>query len=222
FYNSTDAYDYIKTNPVDIVLLDIEMPGKDGLWLAEKISKTDVVIVFLTAHSQYAMKAFEVFAMHYILKPITKNLMKELYERYVHLKRTNNLSTELQSQQINQFVNNYVKKDSYPTRIFVSNIKVTTIIDLDEVLFFTASGPYTEINTIGGKKLTASKILKLYADILENHPDFIRVHRANIINKKHVKAILKDRHIIELLMRDGSKLPVSPQKRDEILNMIVF
>ncbi|MCX6317752.1 MAG: LytTR family DNA-binding domain-containing protein [Bacteroidetes bacterium] len=222
FFNAEEAYDYLQTHPVDIALLDIEMPGKDGLWLAEKISKTDTAIFFLTAHSQYAIKAFEVFAMHYILKPITTELMRGLIDRYVQLKNSNSLSTHLQSQQIDQFVNNFVKKQSYLTRIFVSNVKVTTIINLDDVLFFTASGPYTEIMTIGGKKLTASKILKAYADILEDHPDFIRVHRANIVNRKHVKAILKDRHIIELLMKDGSKLPVSPQKRDEILNMIVF
>ncbi|MGF2414279.1 MAG: LytTR family transcriptional regulator DNA-binding domain-containing protein, partial [Ferruginibacter sp.] len=102
----------------------------------------------------------------------------------------------------------------------INNVHKTSVLNLDEVLYMVSSGPYTIFKLKDGSKHTASKLLKIYYEILYNHPDFARIHRAHIVNKNFVKAILRNKHKITALMIDGEELEVSPQKREEIYEMI--
>lgn len=220
FSNAEKAKEFILNNEVDLAILDVEMPGKDGIWLADQLKDTSVFIVFLTAHPDYTLQAFEACAIHYILKPLTKNLLEEVFARYKKLANNTSVNSQFQNDQINELIENYLKKTSYPKRIFINNVHKTTILNLDEVLYLVSSGPYTIIKTKDGIKHTASKILKTFCDALQHHPDFVRTHRKHFVNKNYVKAIVREKHMIFTQMSDGEKLDVSPQKREEIYSLI--
>lgn len=197
----------------DVLLLDIEMPEENGLSFALKLKKTSTQVVFLTAHTGYALRAFEACAMHYILKPATTEAFEEILFRYT---KTNNKNLTVQQEKVTELLSNYFNKESYPKRIFINNLYKTTVLDLENVIYLTSSGSYTTFVTIDGAKHTASKLLKLYAEALENHPDFLRIHRGHIINKKFVKAILRNKHKTTVQMGDDEELEISPNKKDAI------
>lgn len=223
FDNALDAKEFILKNEVDLVILDVEMPGKDGLWLAHQLKNTQIFIVFLTAHPDYTLQAFEACAIHYILKPLTKTLLESVFERYEKLiLNGKEKASDGQEEQINELVENYLNKTSYPRRIFINNVHKTTVINLSEVIYIVSKGQYTIFKTIDGAKHTSSKLLKVYFEALVNHPDFVRIHRAHIVNKNFVKAILRNKHIIAAEMVDGENLEVSPQKREEIYQLIAM
>jgi len=220
FDNAVKAKEFILANEVDLAILDIEMPDKDGFWLAEQIKDTRTLIVFLTSHPDYALKAFEACAIHYMLKPLTKEVVGEIITRYKKIAKISSAENQLQGEKINEFLSHYINKQSYPRRIFINNVHKTTVLNLSEVLYMISSGPYTIIKSQDGSKQTASKLLKVYADALQNHPDFVRIHRAHMVNKNFVKAILRNKHKIAALMMDGAELEVSPQKREEIYSLL--
>jgi two-component system LytT family response regulator len=224
FTVAEEALQFLSEQKVDLLILDVEMPGKDGIWLANSIRKMNIQIVFLTAHSEYAVKAFEICALNYLLKPVTRDDLKSTIERLYQNNRyvNHDESESLLNQQINDLINNFLKKEEFPKRIFISNLKKTSVVNLDEVMYLTASGPYTSIKVSDGKRMTASKILKVYADLVEHHPDFVRIHRAHVVNKRYVKEIIREKHNVDLLMHDGERLQVSPQKREEITDLLML
>lgn len=222
FSSAKKARDFILDNEVDLAILDIEMKGENGLWLADQIKASGAAIVFLTSHPDYALKAFEACAIHYILKPVTTELVEEILKRYIELRDIQEAGTDngKQPEKITELVQHYLPANSYPRRIFINNIQKTIVVNLDEVLYMSSKGPYTEFKMADGSRHTSSKMLKIYYETLKNHPDFTRIHRANIVNKNYVKAILRKKHIITALMSDNTELEVSPQKREEIYRLL--
>lgn len=220
FNSAIKARDFILSHQVDIAILDIEMPVKDGLWLAEQIKDSRTLIVFLTSHPDYALKAFEACAINYLLKPVTVGALQEVIDRYKKLQQPYSHHDEMQSEKVFELLGNYLNKNSYPKRLFVHNVHKTTVLNLEEVLYMISGGPYTIFKCKDGSKHTASKPLKVYYDALKEHPDFARIHRAHVVNKNHVKAVLRNKHKIIALMSDDAQLEITPLKRDEIYEML--
>jgi two-component system, LytTR family, response regulator len=220
FTDPIKAKAYIEVNSIDLLILDVEMPGRNGLWLANEIKDKGCLIVFVSAHPEYALLAFEACAVHYILKPITTQAIISIIDRVKKITQQKTDIGELQLQKINELVTNYFNQHSYPRRLFINNLHKTSVLNLSDVLYLVSSGSYTIIKEKTGLKYTASKMLKVYADILENHPDFARIHRSCIVNKNFVKAIMRDKHKIYALMEDDEKLEVSPSLREEIYTIL--
>jgi two-component system, LytTR family, response regulator len=82
FTSADNAKNYIEANDTDLVIADVEMPDKSGLWLANEIKNNKALIVFLTAHPQYTLQAFEACAIHYLLKPVSTEGLKEVFNRF--------------------------------------------------------------------------------------------------------------------------------------------
>lgn len=96
FSNPFEALDSIPTLHVDVVFIDVEMPGMSGVQLAEKVKTDDIQIVFVTAHSNYALEAFRVEASDYIMKPITENNLERVISKAVKIKQLLALRDEQQ------------------------------------------------------------------------------------------------------------------------------
>lgn len=216
FLSTEDAYEYLQTNAVDILFSDIEMPKKNGFWLAEQTFDPDMEIVFVTAHSGYALNAFEVCALDYLIKPVKLDRLKLLIERIQH--KTETIQT---GSQIKEVFNNYIDSNLYPKRIFIQNVGLLHMVILDEVMYFSASGAYTKIHFSSGKELLSSKSMRTYVDALKNHPDFIRTHRSYLVNKLHVKTLDRNIGKFSLTMSNGDKLEGSQRRKDEIINMLI-
>ncbi len=218
FDNAEQALLFInETDDIDIAFFDVELRSNDGLWLAHQVKNKPIHIVFITAHADYALKAFEVSALDYILKPVNKENITEVLNRYQNRLPLGAKQTQVQSEGIEELVSNYKGLQSYPKRVFINNLHKTTIVRLDSILYLTSKGAYTEFNDQNGDTHISSKHLKFYDEILESHPDFIRIHRAYIINLNFVKALLRDKNSMKVLMENDEKLEISPLKKDEIL-----
>jgi two-component system LytT family response regulator len=222
FTDAIAAKEFLLANETDIVISDIEMPNKNGLWLADQLKSTPSFIVFLTGHSDYLLKAFEVSAMHYILKPVTKKAILEVIDKYngFYSKIEMVEYRGFQTEQVNEVIERYEKVGSFPNRIFINNLHKTSILNLSDVMYMVSNGPYTNITTVEKTKYVASKPLKVYFDAIGNHPDFSRIHRAHFVNKKFVKSVIRERHKIFAEMADKEKLEISPLKRNEIFEML--
>ena len=145
------AVKIINKNQVDLVFLDVEMPNENGFALFDYFNKPTFETVFCTAYSQYAIKAFEVSAVDYILKPIGITKLKEAVEKVV-LKRALNLPQTNIGILKENLQENKIKK------IGVHIGDGIVFMDLNDILYFEADGSYTTIHHKNGKDLAVKKI----------------------------------------------------------------
>lgn len=225
FSNATDALAFLQKNDVHLAFLDIEMKGKDGFWLAEKMRAHTTKIIFVTSHADFALKAFEACAINYLLKPVSKKTLGDAVERFrnsLPTEQVNNQNTDTgEFARIQEFVDNYLDNKAIPKRIFISNLQRITVLNITEIAYFSAQGTYTEIVTIDGNRLVASKNLKFYADILERHPDFVRIHRSSLVNKFYLSAIRRDGNLNFVVMKDNTELEISSARKEEIISQLL-
>ncbi len=188
--NIPDAVDKIKKQQPDLVFLDIEMPQYSGFEIVKFFKDINFQIIFVTAYDQYAIKAFEVSAVDYLLKPIDIARLKLSIERVrqrqnvlQQAERLNLLNDTLQQKQIKN--------------IIVSDKGNQNIISVEGIIAIEAQESYCLIHT-KDKKFTASRNLKHFETLLESLPQFIRVHKSWLINKEHLLNYSKSELSIQL------------------------
>lgn len=195
----------IKDLQPDIVFLDIIMPKENGFELIHYFDTPFFDVIFTTAYDQYAVKAFQLSAVDYLLKPIDLELLRGAVER-VKAKKT----LEDQTKRINILEGNMTaafEKISLPTAdgfIFT---------EVDEIIRCEAQGNYTCIFLRDGNKVLVSKTLKNFEDILKDF-HFFRINRSNLINLKEVKIVGRQRNP-SLTLKDGTELLLSSFRKDE-------
>ena len=198
----------IRKNKPDIVFLDIEMPGHSGLELLDFFNENEIdfSIIFVTAYNRYAIQAFKLSAVDYLLKPIeTEDLIHavSMFEKQKDKK------------------NYHVLKDNFSSRskkIGLSNVSSITFVELDDILFFKADGSYTEVFLKEEKVIVTSKSLKHFENILADNPDFYRCHKSYIVNVNHISEYIKsDGGYLKVHQHD---VGVSPDKVAVILEKL--
>lgn len=196
----------------DILLLDIDMPVKNGFWVAEQLKNRGTHIVFVTSFAGYAVDAFKCFALHYLIKPIGVAEVEQVIERF------NSLRLELlsnQSEQISELLKGLSETDQFPRRIFVNTQKQILILQLDEVVYISAEGSYTNFHLADGKIIVSGKNMKNYSSVVEKNPDFIKVHRSYIVNQSHLTSIDKKKMNLSFIFKNGAKIQMATFRRDK-------
>ena len=208
-HSAIDGKNQIIKKQPDFVFLDIDMPRGTGFDMLEMIPEINFDVVFVTAYSDYAIKAFKYSAVDYILKPID---IDELINAVNKIKKRKNEKT---SQNINYDVLLANIKNKSPKTIAVPNTTGIDFIDLENVIRFKAEGSYTKIIINGQDDILASKNLKEYQELLPDD-EFFRPHNSHLINLTHVKRyVQKDGGYLE--MSDDSIVPISRRKKDLFL-----
>lgn len=213
--NAEDGLKKVLLLKPDIVITDIEMPGKDGLWLANELKKSGSLIVFSTSHADYALNAFNAYCLHYLLKPITKEDLSEILDRYISLK---DIAIKSQEKQLNSYINEYLPLPNIPKRIFINTHKKIEILQLDEVVFITAEGSYTKFVMVDQREVLSAKHLKIYSSVVEKNPDFIKIHRSYVINQALLLSIEKRNNDSIFNFINGIKIELSSFRKDEWMN----
>ena len=171
----------IRKNKPDIVFLEIEMPGHSGLELLDFFDENEVdfSIIFVTAYNRYAIQAFKLSAVDYLLKPIESQDLIDaiaLFEKQKGQKRYKVLKENLSSS---------VKK------IGLNNVSSISFVELDTILFFQADGSYTKVFLKDGKTIVTSKSLKHFENILIENSDFYRCNKSYIVNINYISEYIK-------------------------------
>ncbi len=212
--NLIDGVAAIRKEHPDIVFLDIEMPGHTGLEILDffKNEKIDFQIIFVTAYNNFAIEAFKLSAVDYLLKPIDDDDLVSAFAKAVQLQSQNNIKTQLQDLE-KAFTNlaiNKIALDIPKGKQFVSN---------EDIIMFKADGVYTQVHLKNGKMHLITKTLKHFVDQLENNIYFYRPHRSYLINLKFMDRYIKDGgYFIEL--QNKTLVPIARQNRDSFFEVV--
>ncbi len=168
------AIDFIHTHHPNVLFLDIQMPGKTGFDLINEINyKGDVV--FVTAYDEYALRAFEVNAMDYLLKPITQKRLEKSIERIS--------KGEKPALPVKKILN-------YDDRLFINVGTNMKFLKISSIVTITAEGDYSEVFSNDSKKGLVLKSMKEWEERLPSS-FFCRIHRSVLINMEYAEKIEK-------------------------------
>jgi two-component system LytT family response regulator len=187
----------------DLVFLDIQMPRLTGIEMLEVLTEKPEII-FTTAYDQFAIRAFELNAVDYLMKPFPKRRFLDAVRKAIDKIRSGTGNKEPAS----QILSKRPELSSPVSRIVVRKANAINIIPVDQVRYVEAQDDYVMIYHFAGKALK-QQTMKFYEDNLPK-ADFIRIHRSYIVNVVEIKRVElygKDNHIA--ILQSGDKLPVS-------------
>jgi|SRR5690554_1729366 len=205
----------------DVVFLDIRMPsGAEGFELLERMKKRDFLVVFVTAFKDYAIRAFQANAVHYLLKPIDEDDLKVAVDKITATKEIFSQNPENYNDYFKALQNlaDRLIHNKTSNKIAISHTKGVKIIEDDDITYIEASGNCSEIYFKDGTRYLDTRTLKIYEEIL-NPNKFYRIHKSYIINLDMIKEyISEDGYIIEL--KNKVQLPVARNRVSEFLKTI--
>lgn len=194
----------------DLVFLDISMPDGDGFEVLEKVGKRNFEVVFTTAFNDYAIKAFQFSALHYLLKPINYLELQDAINRYQQNHQNIDLNEKIKI--LYDSLNNQHQKIILPT---ANGLR---IIELKQISHCEADGSYTKFYLVNNESLMVSKALSNFEEILPADV-FCRVHSKHLINLNFVSHYIKGR-AGRLVLLDGKEIDVSEGKKAEFIKKL--
>lgn len=197
----------IKKHSPNVVLLDIEMPEFSGLEILDffKPEEVNFKIIFVTAYSQYALNAFNLSAIDYIVKPIQIDDLKRAFNK---IRPTGTL-------EFKALKNNLQAEPS--KKIILNTNGIQEFLDIQDILYIKADGSYSDV-LLTDKKICVSKRLAEFEKLQDVGP-FLRIHRSHIVNINHISKISKADGG-SVFMSDGVELSISKEKRIELEELI--
>ena len=198
----------------DLVLLDIQMPKINGFEMLELLEHKPEII-FCTAYDQYALKAFEYNAADYLLKPFSKERLKEAVKKVAERIAAGNGDTEV-AERLSDYLPN-----EFLDRIVVKDRHKIHIIPVDQITFIESMDDYVMIYTAEGRYLK-QKTMKYFEGSL-NTRDFVRIHRSPIVKVDEIKEIQqyeKESYIV--ILKNKTKLKVSKSGYKKLKEILSF
>ncbi|MEM9888273.1 MAG: LytTR family DNA-binding domain-containing protein [Bacteroidota bacterium] len=207
--NGVDAIKIINEFKPDLIFLDVQMPGLTGFEVLPHLEEIPQII-FSTAYDQYAIKAFEIHAVDYLLKPYTKDRFAKAIERI----KEKSLPANVQPLAENLIM----EKQTYPQRILIHSGKKLITIAVEDIIWIEADGDYSKLVTASANYLSNYGISKLEEKL---DPDlFIRVHRSSIINLQYIESVNKYASSYDVKMKNGDMVRVSRGYMENIKNLM--
>ncbi len=197
----------------DIVFLDVEMPRMNGFTMLQQTKNKNFEVIFITAYDHYAIKAIKFSALDYLVKPVEVEDLKTAVEKV--MQKRNQLAG---NKRIELLLQNFLDEKTAHQRIAISSMEGLMFIATDEIVYLEANSNYTSFYLTGNRKITATKTLKDFEELL---PDsiFIRIHHSYLINKNRVEKYIKGEGG-QVVMKNGVTLDVARRKKEEFMKAI--
>lgn len=211
--HTEQARTFILEHEIDILFLDIEMPGQNGFDFLKSLGKYAFKVVFVTAYDHYSLRAIKAGALDYILKPVNIEEVQEVIQRF-RIMRSEQHFAGMNQELLLDFLRQTQTKVA-PKKIALPQLGSVTYVDVQNIIALEAQSNYTVIHKPGGQTQTVSKTLKDFEDILDEEM-FIRIHKSYIINLHHVK----ESHTNEgnyVVMDDGKEWSISRRQMDHFI-----
>ena len=202
---------------VDVVFLDIKMPGEDGFEFLNSLESKEFAVVFITAYNEYALDAFKADAIDYLEKPIDIDELTVAVEKIRKMKNSEKPLTL--NEDLVDLIKSVVNKQMDFEKTSIPTKDGLVIVNNQDIVHLEASESYTSIYLTDGKKYLSSKNIKVFEENL-NPNIFFRTHKSHIINfAHHLKEF--NRSLGNLaVMTNGKQIPVSRRKLTEFLSKI--
>lgn len=211
--NLINGVEVIKATKPDIVFMDIDMPGQNGLEVYKYFEKPSFKVIFVTAYSQYAIEAIKKSATDYLLKPVNFIELREALSKV-----SKELGSDQQRSELEDKLNQLCAAEMEGKSIVLDIDGGFILENTKNIEYCYADESYSGIVTYLGKEIVVSKSLKdLQAMLPVNH--FYRTHRSFLVNIYYVKKFVHARESY-VLMRSGTKIPVSVRTSSVIANDI--
>lgn len=200
-----------------VVFLDIQLNDGTGFDILEKVAEKNNAItsniVFITAHEQYAIKAFRFSALDFLLKPVDPEELHKVIKKIetVVERKTDFSHIDLLLENIRKNVDNF-------KRIALSTSDGIHLFDISDIIRCESQDNYTKFFIKNHKPILIAKTLKEYEELLAEH-NFERIHQSHLINLKYLKSYIKSDGGY-VVMADGSKLAIAQRKRERLQNIL--
>lgn len=211
YNNVQQAVEAVNALKPDLVFLDIEMPNYAGFEIVNFFETVDFDIVFVTAYDKYAVRAFEISAVDYLLKPVDiERLQQSVQKAQERIQVKNNIDRfKVLSQTL---------ETNVLTNIIVSDKGYQNAISISTIIAIEAQESYSIIYT-EDKKYTASKNLKHFENLLSENNRFFRVHKSWIVNLDFLENYSKS--LLEIRLKNGMTTKLSKYKKAEFEEAII-
>ncbi|HEX8287881.1 MAG TPA: LytTR family DNA-binding domain-containing protein [Pyrinomonadaceae bacterium] len=215
--NGDQAVSMIKSEKPDLVFLDIQMPEKNGFGVLKSLdAKTVPTVIFVTAYDQYALQAFDVHALDYLLKPFNRErLLRAVSRAREHIERRNfgNLDERLAS-----LIADLKQEKKYLERLVVKSVGRVFFIKTDEIDWIEAAGNYLKLHVGRESHLIRETMNAVEAKL--NPDKFLRIHRSTVVNIDRIKEL----HPMfsgdySVILRNGTELTLSRNYRERFLEL---
>lgn len=231
------AVDEIPQLKPDLVFLDIQMPGLNGFQVINKLRDTGQplpLIIFVTAFDSYAIKAFDIHALDYVLKPVDDKRLKEALQKVeetlsqvqegVHKHKLASLIADFTGDDCEDILRKLaegepISANPYPTVLAIKDGSEVTRVSVEEIQWIDAAGDYMCVHAQDGTHIMRRTMKELIDDLDPRR--FVRVHRSAIVNINYVNKLIS--HIsgeYHLVLHNGTELKVSRSHRDIVKEMI--
>jgi DNA-binding LytR/AlgR family response regulator len=198
YTNALDAISVFHKCKVNILFLDIQMPGINGLEFIKSIPNPPTVI-FTTAYRNFAVDAFEVNALDYLVKPIPFDRFVKAISKYFDLKGSE-VSSGFTETQIDYII---LKSDKKNHKVLVNDI-----------IFIESLDDYVKVHTLQGKLVCYTRLTAIL-ELLSNHSNLVRVHRSFIVNTKHIKSFTH--YCVDI---GDKQIPIGRIYKDDVLSKL--
>jgi two-component system LytT family response regulator len=213
FTNAMLAAEFLKTNAVDCVFLDIEMPDMDGFQFLDLFPKRNFAVVITTAFDQYAIKAIKERAHDYLLKPIDSDDLVVCFEKIEQQKSTINQHEKLENS-LDKLLQSPVFSQK---KISITNDGKIIYLLPEEIIYCESDGNYCTIYLESKERIVLSQKLKFMEEKLA-HLQFFRIHNSYLINLDKVKEFHKTEEYV--VLSNHAKIPVSRQRKSTFLDKL--
>jgi two-component system LytT family response regulator len=210
FTKATDAIEFVKQATPGIIFLDIDMPVMNGFDFIQALSKPVVPhIIFVSAYSEFAIKAFKVSALDYLLKPVTPAELTAAVQRAI------SKNTDIADQNIllKNFVENYLS-DGPKNKIALPVNDGYHLIDPNHIIYCRADGAYTEVVMDNEKSFLISKTLGRTQELMPAEY-FERIHQSYLVNINHIKKFRKGESPVAIMV-NNDVVKVSRLNKDRL------
>lgn len=210
-----EAEELIKTEKPDLVFLDIHIKDRLIFELFDDNHIPDYQIIFTTAYDKYAIDAFKLNTVDYLLKPISIKKLKEAVERAINTQKTID-------QKVLEILKNSIFQNQIeiPNTLAISSLKEILLVKKDDIVSLSASGKYTLFNFACGEEIISTKNIGEYEKYLET-PTFFRIHKSHIINLNHLVKISKEEGDY-CNLSNGKTLPIAKRRKDYLKKILNF
>lgn len=216
--NGTSAVSFIQQSSPDLVFLDVQMPGTDGFKVLQELdASVPPAVVFVTAYDQYALQAFDVHALDYLLKPFSGSRFRRAMQR-VRAELHKEAPGADMNERLMTFIQN-LKQPKRPERLVLKTSGRVSFVRVDEIDWIEAEGNYVRLHIGAASHLLRETMKGIEAKL---DPDrFIRIHRSTIVNTDRIKELQPLFHgEYAVILRDGTRLTASRGPENKLRKLI--